>query len=139
LPADGPTAREGFWQELLSALQASHPALAANLKTARLRALDENEIEIELQGNDFNLKRVRRQDSLTAIQRTCHALSGHRPRVVIQGRASDPAEREKKKERETQARQEALSHPLVAEALELFNGKILDVKIAETKPDRKDV
>jgi DNA polymerase-3 subunit gamma/tau len=139
LPADGPAARDDFWQELLGGLQASHPALAANLKTARLRALDENEIEIELQGNDFNLKRVRRRDSLTAIQRACHALSGHRPRVVIQGRATDPAERKKKKERETQARQEALSHPLVAEAVELFNGKILDVKIAETKPDRKDV
>ena len=138
-PAVGDATREDFWQELLGALQASHPALAANLKTARLLVLDENEIEIELQGNDFNLKRVRRQDSLAAVQNACHALSGHRPRVVIQGQAVDPADRQKKKERETQARQEALNHPLVAEAVELFDGKIVDVRVAGTKAERKDL
>ncbi len=138
LPAGGQAAREDFWRELLGALQSSHPALAANLKTARLLALDENEIEIELQGNDFNLKRVRRKDSLVAVQNACHALSGHRPQVVIQGKAIDRADRKKKKERETQARQEALNHPLVAEAIELFNGKVVDVKIAETEADREN-
>ncbi len=138
-PSVGQAAREDFWQELRGALQTTHPALAANLKSARLLALDENQIEIELQGNDFNLKRVRRQDSLAAVQNACHALSGHRPRVVIQGQAVDPADRQKKKERETQARQEALSHPLVAETVELFDGQIVDVKIAETKADRKDL
>ncbi|MDJ0854434.1 MAG: DNA polymerase III subunit gamma/tau [Desulfobacterales bacterium] len=138
LRAVGQAARKDFWQEILGALQASHPALAANLKTACLLSLDENKIEIELQGNDFNLKRVRRQDSLAAVQNACHALSGHRPRIVIQGKAIDPVDRKKKKERETQARQEALSHPLVAEAVELFDGKIVDVKIPETQADRKD-
>ncbi len=138
LPPGGETASDGFWQDLLAALQASHPALAANLKTARLLAIDENVIEIELEGNDFNLKRVRRKDSLAAVQDACHTISGHRPRVVIQGKATDPADRSKKKDRENQARQQALSHPLVAEAIELFNGKVVDVKITGAEAGRKN-
>ena len=138
LPSGGGAAGESFWQELLATLQASHPALAANLKTARLLAIDENAIEIELEGNDFNLKRVRRKDSLAAVQDACHTISGHRPRVVIQGKAIDPMDRRKKKELEAQARQQALSHPLVAEAIELFNGKVVDVKITGAKADRKN-
>ncbi len=138
LPSGGDNASDGFWRDLLAALQASHPALAANLKTAQLLAIDENVIEIELEGNDFNLKRVRRKDSLAAVQDACHTISGHRPRVVIQGKATDPADRRKKKELENQVRQQALSHPLVAEAIELFNGKVVDVKITGAEADRKN-
>ena len=138
LPPGDESAGERFWQALLATLQASHPALAANLKTARLLAVDEKAIEIELEGNDFNLKRVRRKDSLAAVQDACHTISGHRPRVVIQGKATDPADRRKKKELEAQARQEALRHPLVAEAIELFNGKVVDVKITGAEADRKN-
>jgi DNA polymerase-3 subunit gamma/tau len=134
-PADE-AACERFWQALRSTLQATHPALAANLKATKLLAVDENEFEIELQGNDFNLKRVRRRESLDAIQTACHAISGHRPRIRIHGKAIDPQDRKKKKEREEQVRQQALSHPLVAEAIELFRGKVVDVKI--TAPDSKN-
>jgi DNA polymerase-3 subunit gamma/tau len=128
-PPQGQAAAEQFWQALLSALQATHPALAANLKRAKLLAADENALEIELQGNDFTLKRVRRRDSLDAVQAACHTISGHRPQIRVQGKTVDPTERQKKKERDDQARQQALSHPLVAEAIELFSGKVVDVKI----------
>ncbi len=138
LPPEGDGPRETFWQALQTALQASHPALAANLQTARLLAIDEHEIQIELQGNDFNLRRVQRQDSLDAVQAACHNLSGHRPRVVIRGKTIDARDRKKKKELEAQARQQALSHPLVAEAIELFSGKVVDVRIAGHKVDRGD-
>jgi DNA polymerase-3 subunit gamma/tau len=120
-------------------LQTTHPALAANLKAAKLLKVDEIELELELQGNDFNLKRVRRKDSLEAVQTACHTISGHRPRIHIQGKARDPAERLKNIEREAQVKQQALSHPLVAEAIELFGGKVVDVKIAPEKAENKDI
>jgi DNA polymerase-3 subunit gamma/tau len=139
LPPADQAAGERFWQALLSTLQTTHPALAANLKAAKLLKVDEIELELELQGNDFNLKRVRRKDSLEAVQTACHTISGHRPRIHIQGKARDPAERLKNIEREAQVKQQALSHPLVAEAIELFGGKVVDVKIAPEKAENKDI
>jgi DNA polymerase-3 subunit gamma/tau len=139
LPPADQAAGERFWQALLSTLQTTHPALAANLKAAKLLKVDEIELELELQGNDFNLKRVRRKDSLEAVQTACHTISGHRPRIHIQGKARDPVERLKNIEREAQVKQQALSHPLVAEAIELFGGKVVDVKIAPEKAENKDI
>jgi hypothetical protein len=31
-------------------------------------------------------------------------------------------------------RQEALGHPLVSEAIELFNGQVMDVRVLEAEP-----
>ena len=137
-PADE-SARERFWQALLTTLQENHPALAAQLKAARPLTIDARRLEIELQGNDFNLRRVRRKESLGAVQAACLAVSGHRPEIVIHGQASDPAARNKKKEREAQIRQEALSHPLVSETIELFRGKVVDVKITTGDSQEQDV
>jgi DNA polymerase-3 subunit gamma/tau len=127
-----------FWKALLATLQANHPALAANLKAARLLAATVDELEIELQGNDFNLKRVRRKESLSAVKAACHTISGQRPQIIIHGKTVDPTDRRKKKELEAQVRQRALSHPLVAEAIELFSGKVVDVKIMAEGSKVKD-
>jgi DNA polymerase-3 subunit gamma/tau len=131
--------RKRFWQALLSTLQESHPALAANLKAAKPVAIDARRLEIELKGNDFNLRRVRRKESLDAVQAACLAVSGHRPQIVIHGQTPDPVARHKKKEREAQIRQQALSDPLVSEAIELFRGKVVDVKITTDDSHEQDV
>ncbi len=138
-PPEGDAACERFWQALLTTLQENHPALAANLKAGRLLAVDEGRLEIELHGNDFNLKRVRRKDSLGAVQTACHTVSGHRTEIVIHGKKIDPADRREKKEREAQIRQQALSHPLVAETIDLFSGKVVDVKITTGDSKNKDI
>ena len=137
-PADE-SARERFWQALLATLQENHPALAAHLKAARPLTIDARRLEIELKGNDFNLRRVRRKESLAAVQAACLTVSGHQPEIVIHGQVSDPAARNKKKEREAQIRQEALSHPLVSETIELFGGKVVDVKITTEDSHEQDV
>jgi DNA polymerase-3 subunit gamma/tau len=36
---------------------------------------------------------------------------------------------QKKKSKDNQLKQEAFNHPLVSDAIEIFNGKIVDVKI----------
>jgi hypothetical protein len=110
-------------------LGASLPALAANLQQSALVAIDERCLEIEINGNDFSINRVKRRESIQAIQNTVQELFDRSFEIVVHGKSADPAVKRKKKVHEDQLKQQALSHPMVSEVIELFQGKVVDVKI----------
>jgi DNA polymerase-3 subunit gamma/tau len=126
---EGDMARRTAWDRIVDCLAANMPALAASLKEAVLIAADETAFTIEVKGNDFSINRVKRGESIAAIRRTIAQLFGRSVKVLIQGESRDPTVKLKKKNREEQLKQQALSHPLVGEAIELFQGKVVDVKI----------
>jgi DNA polymerase-3 subunit gamma/tau len=128
IPADAKE-RETAWARLVDTLGASSPALAANLQQSALVAADEKCLEIEVNGNDFSINRVKRRDSIQAIRGAAQELFGQSLEIVIHGKSADPAVKQKKKNNEEQLRQEALSHPMVSDVIDLFQGKVVDVKI----------
>ena len=136
LPTD-PSQYPTFWTAIVDLLKAGSPALAANLQQASLQQVSEAAITIEVKGNQFTINRVKRQDSVGAIRQAIEALAGRSPAIVIQGRSADPALKRKKKILEEQLKQQALGHPMVSEAVERFQGKVVDVKIL-SPPDRKE-
>ena len=105
------------------------PALAASLQQSSLTSSDENVFEIEVKGNEFSINRVKRPEGIQAIRDAVQNLCGHSPEIVIRGISDDPAAKREKKIHEDQLRQEALSHPMVSETVDLFQGKVMDVKI----------
>jgi hypothetical protein len=113
----------------VDALGESLPALAANLKQSSLVAADEHGIEIEVNGNEFSINRVKRSESLEAIGRAVQELFGRQLKILVHGKSADPAVKRKKKVHEDQIKQQALSHPMVSEVVELFQGKVVDVKV----------
>jgi DNA polymerase-3 subunit gamma/tau len=128
LPASAPE-REAYWKRIVGILQSRLPALAAHLQHSSLQDLSEESLIIEVKGNEFAINRVKRGDSVAAIQQAVKEISGRSPAIVVQERSADPAVKRKKKMREKQLEQQALGHPLVSEAVELFQGKVVDVKI----------
>ena len=121
--------RETAWARIVDMLGTDLPALAANLQQSSLVAADERIIEIEVNGNEFSINRVRRRESIQAIGRMVQELFGRPLEIVVHGKSADPAVRQKKKVHEDQLKQQALSHPMVSEVIELFQGKVVDVKI----------
>lgn len=128
LPANE-TERQALWDRIVDMLQTRLPALAANLQQSSLRSAADDAFEIEVKGNEFNINRVKRQDSMAAIRQAVNEILGRSPAIVIQGLSADPAARRQKKNHEEQMKQQALSHPTVSEVVELFQGKVVDVKI----------
>jgi len=121
--------REKAWARVIDMLGANFPALAANLQQSALVAADERRIEIEIKGNEFSINRVKRHESIRAISSTVQELFGRPLEIVVHGKSADPAVKRKKKVHEDQLKQQALSHPMVSEVIELFQGKVVDVKI----------
>jgi hypothetical protein len=128
MPSDE-KARAKAWTQIVDMLGKNLPALAANLQQSSLVVVDERRIEIEVNGNEFSINRVKRRESIQAISSTVQELFGRPLEIVVHGKSADPAVKQKKKVHEDQLKQEALSHPMVSEVIELFQGKVMDVKI----------
>jgi DNA polymerase III subunit gamma/tau len=127
--ADSGDTPENSWDKLLSIFLTKYPSLATNLKHSAIKKLSGNRLEIEVNGNDFNLTMVRKEKNIGIIKKVCSEFFGRKMDVVIRTKKIMNTQHQRKHDRTARLRQEALSHPLVTDALEIFNGNLVDVKI----------
>ena len=119
---------EDTWRQLLDLIAEKNPSLAPNLAQSALKRVTEREIEIEVNGNDFNIKRIKRPENQKMITNVCRSFFGRKLALIISpGKAGDKS-KAKKKQR-NRLKQDALNHPLIAQAIEVFNGKLIDIKL----------
>lgn len=118
------------WNKLLDIFSKNHPALAANLAKCSLKKLTKQNIEIEVHGNGYNINMIKRDKNIAIIKEICSKFFEEKMNLTI--KAKNKQNSEKKQQGENQnnnLKQKALSHPLVTDAIEIFNGKVVDVKI----------
>jgi DNA polymerase-3 subunit gamma/tau len=117
-----------LWEKICEIISRQHPSLAANLAKCRLKVSTEHSLEIEVPGNGFTLNMIQREKNLAVLKQVCADILGSRKDIQFAaGKAAD--EKNRKKKNHNQLKQKALNHPLVADAIEIFDGKLLDVKI----------
>jgi len=118
------------WERLLDIFLKNYSALAANLKKCALKRLTEHSLEIEINGNGFNVNMIKRSKNVAIIEKVCEDFFGKRMNLILTVKDSPKKDnQEHKTDRENRLKQEALSHSLVADTIEIFNGRVLDVKI----------
>jgi DNA polymerase-3 subunit gamma/tau len=117
------------WEKLLSVFLEKHPSLATNLKNSKIKRLTDNQLEIEVNGNDFNINMVKKEKNIGIIKKVCRDFFEKEVDVIIGTKKITENKHHQKNSRKIRLKQEALSHPMVTDALEIFNGKIVDVKI----------
>jgi len=117
------------WERLLSTFSEKYPSLAANLKNSTIKSLSGHRLEIEVNGNDFNINMVRRNKNSTIIKKVCSDFFGKDMKVIIAAKKIQPLEDQDKKNHAERLKQEALCHPLVTDTIDIFNGNVVDVKI----------
>ncbi len=133
-PADGggqnkaPYDPAKTWDRLLDRIKDASPALAASLTDSTVSSITGDTIEIEVNGNEFNFSMVKREKSLAILQEICDAFFGKKMKLIIHEKKIQNTLREKNNT-EKNLKQEALNHPLVSDALAIFNGHIVDVKL----------
>jgi len=118
------------WNKLLDIFSKNHPALAANLAKCSLKKLTKQNIEIEVHGNGYNINMIKRDKNVAIIKEICSKFFKEKMNLTI--KAKNKQNSEKKQQGENQnnnLKQKALRHPLVTDAIEIFNGKVVDVKI----------
>jgi DNA polymerase-3 subunit gamma/tau len=121
---------DAVWQQLCKIVAENNPSLGANLSKCRLRQVTAGRVEIVVQGNGFTLSMLQREKNMLILRQVCaQYFEAEKDIVLIAQKESDDEPSKKKNQNDQLLKQKALSHPSVADALEIFNGKLIDVKI----------
>jgi len=118
-----------IWKRVIDMTSEQYPFLAATLSKCDIKGLTRDGIEIKVNGNDFNRNQILRPKNIAILEKIIRDVLGRSVRIEISKGNSKTPNNQEKRVRENRLKQEALSHPLVAEAVEIFNGKVVDVKI----------
>jgi DNA polymerase-3 subunit gamma/tau len=118
---------EVTWEKLTAQVCGRSSALGSYLTRSSLVRMGDGELEIAVQGSGFNLKQIQKKQNV--IQEVARAFFGRDCRLSfrIDDAGDDP--RQKKINQANTIRQEALNHPMVEAAMEIFDGKLVDIKI----------
>ncbi len=117
------------WKRITKTISNKNPSLAANLAKCKLKKSEGHRLEIEVPGNGFTLKMIQREKNMVVIQQVCADILGGRKDIRLTAGTRLDDNYQKKKIHENELKKKALSHPLVADAVEIFDGKLIDVKI----------
>ena len=119
------------WQQLLSIFHQHCQSLVPCLEKAMLSKVAENFLEIRVRGNSFYTARLRDKKSTAAIQKVCNQFFGRKMTIKITEAGDKTSENNHPREsdRTRRLKKEALNHPMVADTLDIFQGKVVDVKL----------
>ena len=85
------------WRQLLDLIAEKNPSLAPNLAHSALKRVTEREIEIAVNGNDFNIKRIKRPENQQIITAVCRSYFGRELALIITpGKTGDKTKAKKK-------------------------------------------
>ncbi len=128
--ADPATDLAATWRQLHDIICKENQPLGASLAKCRLKRVSADTVEIEVLDNGFTLKMLEREKNKAILKTICSAYWGAEKTVLLRTAADQDAESpQKKNKNEQHQKKKALSHPLVADAIEIFDGKLIDIKL----------
>jgi DNA polymerase-3 subunit gamma/tau len=125
------------WEEFLSFVRGENPMLASFLIQGNLVHRDDTYLEIGFAKGSFALDRVSEQQTLHAVEEIARRHFKQALQVKITGtnaikevKKSAPAAAAET-DRSRHLKKEAVDNPVVQEAVEIFQGRIVEVKVKE--------
>ena len=116
------------WKQINEIISQKNPSLAANLLKCRLKASAGTALEIEVPDNGFTINMIQRDNNMALLKQVCAEVCGLQQNVQLNLSSSLDGHSQKKK-KDSQLKQKAISHPLVVDAVEIFDGKLVDIKV----------
>ncbi|MBW1616143.1 MAG: DNA polymerase III subunit gamma/tau [Deltaproteobacteria bacterium] len=121
--------KEALWDAALKLIEAKSPAMASHLEGSFPSRLSENKITIEATGNKVVIDRLNLKKSLDVISKAVSEVAGKTLKAVIDGKIVNGKKNGVKKSNKKELENKALNHPLVQEAMEVFDGRIKSLKV----------
>ena len=129
--ADSPLAK---WQAVLKRMRQEKPALAASLERVSAREPKPDLLELDFNGHEFDYEMVKERESFGLLNRVSREIFGEKMKISLNAGGEEIRRKQKgKTDRQRLQQQKALKHPLVTEALEIFGGEIVEVKVGPEK------
>jgi len=125
-PADDPPCA---WKKVCDIISKKYPFLKDILIKSSIEKLTDNTAEITISGTKQQLGRVTRDKNIAIIKKTWEDLFNKKINILIHGTEIAGEPKSLKTDQDNLLKQEALKNPLVLDAMEIFNGNIVDVKL----------
>ncbi|MBW2220288.1 MAG: hypothetical protein JRF40_12485, partial [Deltaproteobacteria bacterium] len=93
------------WKRFLSIISDKYPSLAALLTNSTMKRLGDQRLEIEVNGNDFNINMVMKDKNTAIIKKVCKDLFGPEMDVIITAQKIQNNENQEKKSRDSRLKQ----------------------------------
>ncbi|MBI5063837.1 MAG: hypothetical protein HZB87_10365, partial [Desulfatitalea sp.] len=116
-----------LWNQLLQRVGEEKPSLTGFLQRCQSLGIHGEQLAIEVRGNEFTFNSI--QKHARYLEEVYSQLAGRPITIALTAHLEDAGVKQKEKQKTEQLKQKALSHPRVMETIELFDGKIIDVKI----------
>ena len=122
------------WESFLERIRQEKPALVASLERANVREPKPDCLALDFSGHEFDYEMVKERDTFGLLNRLAREFFGKRVKLSLNvGGEEGRNEQRVQTDRQRRQQQEALKHPLVTEALEIFGGEIVDVRVGPEK------
>lgn len=119
------------WKHILEIMTGEQPALKACFADSAARKTAPNVLEIAFTASQFNVHYVQKPGNYDILQAVCNRYFGRDIKIALSPRVLDAGVSRMKQKEARLLEAEALRHPLVAAAMSLFNGKIIDIKLLQ--------
>jgi DNA polymerase-3 subunit gamma/tau len=117
------------WESFRAMVSEKHPSLAALMSKCTIRDIIENRLEVEVAGNSFGFNMIKRKKNRDILNEICTECFGKAMEICFEEKKTPESDTAKEKAGTNNLISDALNHPLVTDAVEVFNGKVLDAKI----------
>jgi DNA polymerase-3 subunit gamma/tau len=121
------------WEKLLTFISKKKPPLASFLEPGTLLKLSPGSIEIGFPKNFLFLERIQEKTKKQELIKICEEFFGEKKKVAIHVVATQSNEKKNalitQAQKKEKIRTEAKNHPLVREALSIFEGSITEIKV----------
>jgi DNA polymerase-3 subunit gamma/tau len=122
------------WQDVLKKMRQEKPALAASLERVGVRQPKPDLLELDFNGHEFDYEMVKERESFGLLNRVSREIFGDKMKISLNAGGQEIRRKQRgKTDRQRLQQQKALKHPLVTEALEIFGGEIVEVKVGPEK------
>lgn len=118
------------WEVFLKVVSREHPSLSPSLSKSTLKNVTEKSIEVALSGTGFNIKRVQEPRTVKIIENALTGFFDKEMRFVVKAEEKSVGKTGKER-RVDNLKQTISSSSPVTDIMEIFNGKIVDLKIKE--------
>ncbi|WP_419656989.1 DnaX: DNA polymerase III, subunit gamma/tau [Desulfosarcina variabilis str. Montpellier] len=115
------------WKQVIDQIGKAKPSIAAALSRAQLRSVSPEKFVVAIQDNEYTLKLIKK--NLDWVEAICRQHADRDIKIDFADDKKDDAQVATAKSKANELRQQLLNHPLVADAVDIFSGKIEDIKI----------
>ncbi len=123
------------WKEFINFAKKKKPPFASLLEHGQPLTLDDELLEVGYPEKSFYLERMQEADNLNFLQNLSREFFKRNLKAKVrslhpgaQPRGSAPESKGEKKTSKREKEEEALNHPLVREAINIFGGRVVEVK-----------